>query len=57
MISPSTHDASTAAVKEVVASGASASSVEVGTSSSDDVDGSSGSFSCDTLFFEKNKIL
>jgi hypothetical protein len=33
MISPSTHDVSTAAVKEVVASGASALSVEVGTTS------------------------
>jgi hypothetical protein len=45
MISPSTRDASTATVEEVVARGASASSVEVGTSSGDDVDGSSGSSS------------
>jgi hypothetical protein len=45
MISSSTRDTSTAAVKEVVAWGASTSSVEAGTSSGDDVDGSSGSSS------------
>jgi hypothetical protein len=42
IISPSTHDASTAVVKEVVDRGASAASVEAGTSSGDDVEGSSG---------------
>jgi hypothetical protein len=45
MISPSTHDASTIAVEEVVACGASASSLEAGTSSGDDVEGRSGSSS------------
>jgi hypothetical protein len=45
MISPSTCDTSTAAVEEVVAWGASASSVEAGTNSGDDVEGRSGSFS------------
>jgi hypothetical protein len=39
MISPSTRDASTAAMEEVVAWGASASSVEAGTRSGDGVDG------------------
>jgi hypothetical protein len=38
MISPSTRDASTATVDEVVACGASASSVEAGTGSGDDVE-------------------
>jgi hypothetical protein len=42
MISPSTHDASITVVKEVVARGASTSSVEAGTNSGDDADGSSG---------------
>jgi hypothetical protein len=42
MISPSTRDTSTAVVEEVIAWGAPASSVEVGTCSGDDVDGSSG---------------
>jgi hypothetical protein len=45
MISPSTHETSTTVVEEVVALGASASSVELGTSSGDDVDGCSGSSS------------
>jgi hypothetical protein len=45
MISPSTHDASTAAMEEVVARGASASSVKAGIRSGDDVEGSSGSSS------------
>jgi hypothetical protein len=45
MISPSTHDTSTADVEDVVAWGASASSVEAGTTSSGDVEGSSGSSS------------
>jgi hypothetical protein len=44
MISPSTCDASTAIVEDVVAWGASAWSVEVGTDSSDDIEGSSGSY-------------
>jgi hypothetical protein len=42
MISPSTHDASTAAIEEVVTQGVSTSSVETGTCSGDDVEGSSG---------------
>jgi hypothetical protein len=42
---PSIRDASTAAVKDVVARGGSASSVDAGTSSGDDIDGSSGSSS------------
>jgi hypothetical protein len=45
MISPSTCDASTAAVEEEVSLGASALSVEAGTGSGDDVGGSSGSSS------------
>jgi hypothetical protein len=45
MISPSTCGTSTVVVEEVVAWEASASSVEAGTSSGDDVDGSSGSSS------------
>jgi hypothetical protein len=45
MISPSTRDVSTAAVEEVVALGASALSVETETSSSDVVEGCSGSSS------------
>jgi hypothetical protein len=43
MISPSTRDASTAAVEEVVARGAPALSMEAGTGSGDDVEGSTGS--------------
>jgi hypothetical protein len=45
MISPSTRDISTVVVEEVVAWGASASSVEAGTYSGDNVEGSSGSSS------------
>jgi hypothetical protein len=45
LISPSTCDASTTAVEEVVARGSSASSVEAGTSLGDDVEGSSDSSS------------
>jgi hypothetical protein len=45
LISPSTRDTSTAVVDEVVARGASALSVKAGTSSGDDVEGSSGSSS------------
>jgi hypothetical protein len=45
MISPLTCDASTTAVEEVLACGVSASSVEAGMSSSDEVDVSSGSSS------------
>jgi hypothetical protein len=45
MISLSTHDTSNAAVEEVVARGASASTVEAGTCSGDDVEGRSGSSS------------
>jgi hypothetical protein len=45
MISPSTCDAFTAAVEEVVARGAFASSVEAETSLGHNVDGSSGSYS------------
>jgi hypothetical protein len=45
IISPSICDASTTVVEEVVAWGASASSVEVGTGLGDNVDGRSGSSS------------
>jgi hypothetical protein len=45
MISPLTYDASTTVVEEVLACGASVSSVEAGMSSSDEVDVSSGSSS------------
>jgi hypothetical protein len=44
MISPSTRDASTAAVEEVVTCGASTSSVEARTGLGDDVERSSGFF-------------
>jgi hypothetical protein len=49
MISPSTYDASTTAVEEVVAWGASASSVEAWTGSGDDVAGSSTSSSSPSM--------
>jgi hypothetical protein len=49
MISPSTRDASTAAVEEVVARGASTSSVEERTGLGDDVEGSSGSSSSPSM--------
>jgi hypothetical protein len=49
MISPSTRDAFIAAVEEVVASGASASSVEERTCSGDDVEGSSGTSSSSSM--------
>jgi hypothetical protein len=45
MMTPSTRDASTTTVEDVVVSGASAASVEAGTSTDDYVDGSSGSSS------------
>jgi hypothetical protein len=45
MIFPSTRDASVATVEEVVARGASVSSVEAETTSGNDVDGCSGSSS------------
>jgi hypothetical protein len=49
MISPSTRDAFIAAVEEVIAWGASASSVKAGTCSSDDVEGSSDSSSSPSM--------
>jgi hypothetical protein len=56
MISPSTRDATTAAVEEAVARGASASSVEARTNSGDDVDGCSGSSSSPSTPYSSSSI-
>jgi hypothetical protein len=56
MISPSTRDASTATVEEVVAWGASTSSVEAGTGLSDDVERISGSSSSSPTSYNPSSI-